>query len=249
MVKCQYLVTRLFSRKVRLIVINNIVLLIAVVGVSLWLTNSFKRVVLFDHQHPAAKILMPSTTSSLRAAIEHDKLLISILSQREAAYIGQNSARAGLIWQVRMFYAAILTILSSLILTKNGNKHPTKWILMFTIPLMYLAEVHLQDLEKRARASTYSAAAAINTLSNLNPNDSTWYSFSYARFADQQARFDMTHEVRKSINALHPDPIQVLFYGLPFLVLLLYLLNEPRSEPPQGTKNDGSMGCSSRQNE
>ncbi len=232
-----------FFRQKKAAILMNIVAILVIFATWCCLRHCFKPVILFDPKiHPVESILLRSRKVAPPLAAQHNALLISILVQRESAYIGYDTGEEGLMWQARLFYAAIVAGLSVTLLTGNKKRRPTQWVLMFIIFLMYFVEIHLQDVATRARASTFATAEGIDFLANANQADSTWFSLNYSKLSAQQEQASRTHLCRKLTNALYPDVIQIAFYVLPFLILLLYVSNGSPRKKSDGTKTDQYAG-------
>jgi hypothetical protein len=76
--------------------------------------------------------------------------LINVLQQRMAIDGNDLAMKDNIKMQIRLFYAAILAGLSSLLFRQQRSRnHSVGFVLLILITLMYLLEVHLNDLNRR----------------------------------------------------------------------------------------------------
>jgi len=118
--------------------------------------------------------------------------------------------------QLRLFYAAILAGVASILFTKGKKESKTVGIvLLFLIVPMYLLEVHRNDLYQRQVTVYATKGIAVDFLVNLPPQDTTWYVLTNDNV---NAAYNLAGETRfrrKILTSLQPDPEQILFYLLP----------------------------------
>lgn len=177
--------------------------------------------ILHDSIHVAPAIVGP-----------HNATLLSVLEEREASEAGHNTSQQGLLWQVRTFYSIILAGLASLLFTgrlKDNEKRDVRQIrlvLLWMIPLMYLLEVHLEDLRQRSEVTFGETLKAVELLANKSPTDSTWYVLNYKNLNNLQTAASHWPDVwrRKLGNAIRcPDSIQIVYYFFPWLALCWFV--------------------------
>jgi|WetSurMetagenome_2_1015567.scaffolds.fasta_scaffold69409_2 hypothetical protein len=110
---------------------------------------------------------------SHRNSDAHNSTLISILLQYLTLDINQLEKQKSIIIQVRLFYAAILAGLVSYLFS-NHNPMIALFILFFIL-VMYLQEVHINDLINRSECDYHVRRKAVEILINLKPESNRWY--------------------------------------------------------------------------
>jgi hypothetical protein len=168
--------------------------------------------------------------------------LINVLQQRIAIDGNGLATKDNIKMQIRLFYAAILAGLASLLfIPKHDREHSVEFVLLILISLMYLLEVHLDDLYKRQVAVYYMKIIAADSLINLPPSDTNWYCL---KTGDQNSVFKMAETnrwSRKLLSACQPDMEQLMFYLVPwfgicgFVIRPRYLLKDTRRRLTSGS--------------
>jgi hypothetical protein len=140
--------------------------------------------------------------------IAHNSILVKVLQEQQAIVGNDLLANRTVEMQIRLFYVAILAGLSSLLFHKdNESKHTIRRVLLSLIILMYLLEVHLNDLNKRQYAVSYIKDVAIDSLVHLSPTDATWFAIKYDSVATKWSKASEKCNTwsRKLVTALnHP---------------------------------------------
>ncbi len=147
----------------------------------------------------------------------HNMQLISVLNSYMALDITSFEGRENLKSQNRLFYAAILAALVSLLFMKDTPKLRIKTFLLFFIVLMYFLEVHREDLDNRYFVGYDIKGLAVEKLIN-DKFPTTWY---YVTGDSLTAKMKEANKLenripRKLLRVINPDLEQVAFYLIPF---------------------------------
>jgi hypothetical protein len=169
-------------------------------------------------------------------AAAHNKILIDVLQERLAIEYSNLNSNLSIKMQFRLFYTAILAGLSSLFFHKDIMwKSFIRITLLFLIIMMYLLEVHFDDLYRRQKDFSIIMYNSADSLISLKPNDSTWYDFKKWDTSDVKANWDSVSTngsiYRKLKEALSPDVEQMVYYLIPWSVLFIvppYYLNKKK---------------------
>lgn len=162
----------------------------------------------------------------------HTSRVIDVLSKNTASAANLAAALESAKLQARVFYAVILAGLASLLFTQVRRKRSgVGLILLGLITLMYLLDVHLEDLGKRHTEASQTFGAATDSLVNALPNSRTWYEVRFDSLW-HQLNCAKHKSVQRKIQAfLHPGLEQILYYIVPWLVVYISI----RRWIPQGS--------------
>jgi hypothetical protein len=168
-------------------------------------------------------------------AAAHNKVLIDVLQQRLAIDYSSLTSSLSIKMQFRLFYTAILAGLSSLLFsTSISNKTKNiviRRVLLSMIIIMYLLEVHFDDLYTRKDDVSKVKYMSVDSLVNLKPNDSTWYDLNNKwETSDSEsvaAKWDSVSKgnvprIRKLKAALSLNVEQIVYYWFPWFFLFYY---------------------------
>ncbi len=167
------------------------------------------------------KILGSSNTSNSNSEV-HNSTLISILLKYLAIDANQLSQQKNSIIQIRLFYAAILTGLVSYLFSSNNPL--IALFILFLILIMYLLEVHFNDLINRSEIGYFIMRKAVERLINLKPKNNKWYILNFKSLLKQQENASNHRWRRKFFSACNPNIEQIIFYCIPWLGISLYLI-------------------------
>lgn len=149
----------------------------------------------------------------------HNSVLISTLANYVAIDANEIFERNRIILQVRLFYAAILAGLVSY-LYSNPKPLIALFILLLII-IMYLQEVHLEDLLRRSTICYFIKCKAVEQLINVKPR---WYKLKYESLHKQQEKASRHRWRRKFSYACNPSIEQIIFYCIPWLGINLFYI-------------------------
>ena len=173
-------------------------------------------------------ILFPSDSMNLQQGLvlSNRAILINLLQVRET--IDANSIESGISveMQSRMFYCAIMAGLISLLFTRKEkeNKLITSIFLFFIITLLYFVDIHQQDLIRRNVSARNVTSKTIDKL--VNSRIETFYILS---FDNMNAQYKKATEpcgrwLRKAYKVYDPDLSQFVYYIIPWLAILIYII-------------------------
>jgi len=168
-----------------------------------------------------------STDITKEQLLEHNKIIIATLQERESTAYSLRMARESNVKQTRTIYIAILVVLLSLLFTKKKEdlELSIKLILILcTILVFYLVEVHSEDLLHRQDNSVLIIARSIEDIVNSTSINSFWYTLDYSNYLSQIYEATNGSFIRKLIKSAHPDIEQVGIYILPFLLICIWLI-------------------------
>lgn len=154
--------------------------------------------------------------------VSHNLNLVKVNQEKLAMDANDGIANRAVQMQIRLFYSAILAGLSSLLFQdKVNSKHIIRITLLFLIVMMYLLEVHLNDLSDRQKSAYYIKDSAIDSLIHLRPNDSSWFVFKSDEFkhAWDSVSAPCKRIQRKLKSARCPNPEQFVFFIVPYIAI------------------------------
>lgn len=175
--------------------------------------------------YPAQIVTKVNTVPASRTdAAAHDQILLNIITAQSA--ISQNILNAydNAKNQVRFFYSAIIAALLTVMFTVSAVKRDRVAVVaLLVIASMYMLEVSFADLSNRQVAKNTALGLAQDTLSDLMPSDSTWYSLDYSAHVSQadSASGPAVRRYRKIALALQPNLEQFVYYVIPFILFLV----------------------------
>lgn len=174
-------------------------------------------------------ILFPADSSRLQKenALSNNTILINLLQEREAIDANSIESKKSLNMQSLMFYCAIMAGLMSLLFTRKGkeSKILTSVFLFFIIALLYLVDVHQQDLIQRNESPRKITSEAVDLL--VIPYNDTVYKLSYD---SMNAQYDSAANpgrrwFRKLYAVYHPNLPQIVYYIIPWLLIFIYIIH------------------------
>jgi hypothetical protein len=192
-----------------------VVLFLLVAGVTCYFLNqpkppkgstaSFLKVV-------DSAIVSPTTSAQQRMT------LINVLEERLGSSATLKASRDGQRMQARVFYAAILAGLAALLFGGRINaKVQAGLFLLAFISVMYMLDVHMQDMDNRYTTADRTLLHASDSLINLPSRDSLWYVCDFDLVAKQMNDAHDTRFWRKVYLACRPSIEQFAFYFLPWI--------------------------------
>jgi len=191
-------------------------------------TQMYNEISLWQNKISTLKKDTVLTVSFERAYAQRQNIL-SVLQNRESIGGSQYSSHENELTQSRTIYFGILAVLMSIIFSKDlNNKTSIIVILLGLIIIMYLLDVHTEDLMKRELDANYLTISEVHYLLNRQPCDSTWYSISTYDFAIQLGKASIRPDrwVRKIIQAFNPSGVQFVYYFVPFILFYLFLVRK-----------------------
>jgi len=173
----------------------------------------------------------------------HNLALINMFQQRLSMEKSSLSSAENIRWQARTVWLGIFAIIMTLAFKQQSNKKFQYIILLIIITLMYLLDVHLEDLYNRQNIRPQIIGRTIEELvdfkykkrinsttnkekNNCSLNDSTWYDYNSIALAFKLndaskscARFN-----RKLHLAYKWDLVRLTYYIVPWLILYILLI-------------------------
>jgi hypothetical protein len=183
-----------------------------------------------------------SVQTSKSDIASHNAIVRDMLIQWMAMDNAQAVARESSRTQMRGFYLAILAGLlafllrsvelprtSGTVLEPSGSKMDQSsrrfvvYVIASIIFVVYMLEVHQDDLHRRYHATHYIYSAAVMQLTDSAPVAGTWQSFDYSKVKEQmnQASRFFTRWSRILLSATRPGADQIALYFLPLIVLIV----------------------------
>jgi hypothetical protein len=153
--------------------------------------------------------------------LNHNNLVISTLQERESTAYNLRMSRESDIKQSRTIYIAILVVLLSLLFNMKNITIDLniKLLLIITIFVSYLVEVHSYDLLQRQDNCVEIIARSTEEIINSYSLNSTWFTLDYNKYLRQIDEASKGSFIRKLIRATHPDIEQIGIYILPFVII------------------------------
>lgn len=159
--------------------------------------------------------------------LHHNNIVISTLQEREATAHNALMNREGMIKQARTIYFAVLALLLTLMFSnkkENGRKDVEVILIMLLILVMYLVEVHSEDLLKRQDSCTEIIARSTEQIVNAEDLYSIWYKLDYSEYINGIHTASDGSLERKIIKAFHPDIEQRGIYFVPLIIIYIISL-------------------------
>jgi len=185
----------------------------------------------------STKLLFPDTLGVHPSADEiraHNLTLISLLHENMALDVTSLEGRENIKTQNRLFYAAILAALASLLFMKDSPNPTIRTFLLFFILVMYLLEVHREDLDNRYSAGFDIKGLEVEKLINAK-STTPWYFVTGDSVNAKMAESNklLSRVPRKLQRAANPDLEQVAFYFIPWIAIysLKFYNYKKRIEP------------------
>lgn len=170
-----------------------------------------------------------SAKYSTEELLNHNKLVISTLQERESTANSVFASKESTIKQSRTIYIAILVALLSFLFNKKsgGLAWTMKYILLlFTITVMYFVEVHSEDLLQRQENCKDIISKSTENLVNSTELSTKWFALDYRNYLTQIDKASESSFYRKLIRASHPSIEQKGIYVFPYmLILIAFLIN------------------------
>lgn len=166
--------------------------------------------------------------------LAHNSAIRTFLHENMAMDVSSMTAQENVKMQTRSFYVIILVALLSFMLGNSKSQHPKNFIekiLLFIVILIFLIEVHNDDLNKRTNISFDVKGVAVQKLLNTNINNTIWYNVSPDTLNSELYKI---HEVknrwlRKLQAACDPNAEQIVFYLVPFIAVYLRILSRRKN--------------------
>jgi hypothetical protein len=163
--------------------------------------------------------------------IEHNKIMLSVLQNREMSLSSELTAKNNVIWQMRAIYFAILAGLLTLLLTKGSNNKWLYLIILILIIINYLFDVHLEDQYNRKKVEFGLTKGSTDVLLSSMTYEKKWYDLSYTKFQEKltegfSAKYNCERWRRKFVAAcqLLKNIERIVYYIIPFFGVYLLLL-------------------------
>jgi hypothetical protein len=150
----------------------------------------------------------------------HNSMLISLLHENMALDVTAFEGRENIKTQNRLFYAAILAALASFLFLKDSPNPMIRRFLLLFIVLMYLLEVHREDLDNRYFVGFDIKGLEVEKLINAKTTTSWYYVTGDSLNAKMAESNKLTNRFpRKLRRAINPDSEQIAFYLIPWAAI------------------------------
>ena len=178
----------------------------------------------------ARAILVPKDLSNLtQTEIDsHNGYVLSSMKELIANDNSSYNTKEEGKMQIRLFYVAILSVLVSFLLNKKSiSKASPIFILIIVILTMYGFEIHNHDTDKRSLAAKFVKVKAYEFLLNEYP---TKVKYDLDLDTLNSAMINPTKHslIRKIESAFTLDMERIIFYLVPFLLILYYDITNGR---------------------
>jgi len=180
-----------------------------------------------------------SNTLESTEILNHNELLISVLNQQEASAYTYDVIYIDSLNQARTIYIIILAAILSFLSVKFNRKALV--VLSIFILIMYLVEVHIQDLFDRQVDCRTIISRTQEDMVNSNSLDSIWYSLDYTEFLNQQFLASDTRLKRKIWKSFNPNYEQIAFYIIPWFAIYIFLIRLEYKEKQTIETNDKGL--------
>jgi hypothetical protein len=176
------------------------------------------------------QVLFPNDTIhvNVHQIKEHNENLRDLLQQRIAIEYAHEATRESSRQQMRGFYVLIIAGLLSIYISWKNKVTPTNiYILMVLISIIYLIEIHQNDLNQRFEAAGKIYSEKLYDVINSVNDSTTWYYFSYKDIntqMDTSSNWDERY-TRKILWLLRPNAEQIALYHFPLIALLWWRSN------------------------
>jgi hypothetical protein len=172
--------------------------------------------------------------------VAHNTAVRTLLLQLVAIDNSAAASRESAAMQFRGFFVVILAGLLSLLLKeKTASEYRIGNVLLAAIVLVYLLEVHRDDLNARYHIVSYVHTTAAVEVTNSPSAKTTWYSLgpddSLTAKMLQSSKFGIRMP-RKILEALSPNADQIVLYFVPYsYVLFILWRRRPTSRSQKGS--------------
>ncbi len=165
---------------------------------------------------------------------EHNEILINVLLAYMSDHQNRLNEIEGRMNQASVIYFTVLAAILAYLSNKSSENNTivessTLIIILIVIILMYLINVHFEDVKRKFSYKRYKEQEAIKKLSNLKLSDTSWYVLN---FDNQKALLEKASRcwfrwIRKILRALSPSFVQIIYYIIPFGFILYLILAKP----------------------
>jgi hypothetical protein len=164
--------------------------------------------------------VVDSATVSPTASAQQRMTVINVLEGRLANSATLKASRDDQRMQARVFYAAIFAGFAALLFGSRFNaKVQAGLFLLAFISVMYLLDVHMEDMDNRYATADATLVHAADSLVNCPVNDSLWFVCDFDLLAKQLNDAHTTRFWRKAYLACRPSLEQLAFYFLPWILI------------------------------
>jgi hypothetical protein len=178
-----------------------------------------------DKEIRVVKLINPNAVPS-NQILDHNNKIISTLLQRESIAFDILITKEGFIKQARTIYVAIITLLLSLMFSKQleNVKKYIELILILLIGMMYLVETHSIDLLERQETCVEIISRSTEKVVNTQSLDSVLYFLDYEKYISEIKAASNGRHIRKYLRACHPDLDQTI-YIIPLIFIFILFNN------------------------
>ena len=156
--------------------------------------------------------------------VEHNKIIISTLQEREATRDNSSVSRENNLRETRTIYVALLGIILAIVFNQKKNKKPVIFFLLLLICGIYSIEVHIKDLLHREQGCCSIVHRSVEEIVSTDKIFREYFVLNYGEFLNQQYKARDDRLYRKLWKAYDPDWEQIVLYVLPFGIIYLWLL-------------------------
>ena len=160
--------------------------------------------------------------------VEHNKIIISTLQEREATRDNAMVSRENNLREIRTIYVALLGIILAIVFNKKNNKKLVIFLLLLLIGSIYSIEVHVKDLLHREQGCCAVVHRSVEEIINSDKIYSEYFVINFDKLLNQQYEAHNSRFSRKLWKAYDPDLEQIVLYVIPFVLIYGWLLRAMR---------------------
>ena len=169
---------------------------------------------------------------------EHNKELLSILTQRETSQLSWIMAKEDSKNQVRIIYFMILAAIISFLFSRDNKiVFELYTIILIVIFFMFVLDVHQEDVFNIQRVQSHLTNNAIDSLINSYP-DNIWWNINDKNYENkiENLRGRCERYCRKFQLACEPNAERIVYYQIPWIfisLLIIYNSCKKRANKPK----------------
>ena len=157
--------------------------------------------------------------------VEHNKIIISTLQEREATRDNISVSRENNLRETRTIYVALLGIILAIVFNQKNNKKWIIFLLLLLIGGIYSIEVHIKDLLHREQGCCSVLHRSVEEIVSTDKIYNEYFVLNYDELLNQQYKAgDDSRLYRKLWKAYDPDLEQIVLYLVPSVLIYIWLL-------------------------
>ncbi|MFZ1517645.1 MAG: hypothetical protein WAU11_02660 [Ignavibacteriaceae bacterium] len=156
--------------------------------------------------------------------VEHNKIIISTLQEREVTRDNAIFSRENNLREIRTIYVALLGIILAIVFNQKNNKKWVIFLLLLLIGGIYSIEVHVKDLLDRGQGCCTVVHRSVEEIVNSDKIYSEYFVINFDKLLNQQYEAHNYRYSRKLWKAVHPDWEQIVLYVFPCALIYIWLL-------------------------